>query len=86
MATRIDTVEELNKLKPRKATYWHTVCKSCQLGFRRMSADAPGTWLVQAYDAPTSKQTRCSLGDFSDIAPGERWSTTPRSAQSNCRS
>jgi hypothetical protein len=81
MATRIDTVEGRNKLKPRKATYWHTVRKCCQLGFRRMSADAPGTWLAQAYDASTSKQTRRSLGDFSDIAPGERFEAARKTAE-----
>jgi len=81
MATRIDTVEGRNRLKPRKATYWHTVRKGCQLGFRRMSADAPGTWLAQAYDTSTFKQTRRSLGDFSDVAPGERFEAARKAAE-----
>lgn len=81
MATRIDTVEGRNRLKPRKATYWHTVRKGCQLGFRRMSADAPGTWLAQAYDPSTFKQTRRSLGDFSDVAPGERFEAARKAAE-----
>ena len=63
---RIDTVEGRNKLKPRKAAYWRILRKGCQLGFRRMSADTPGTWLAQAYDPSTSKQSS-RLGAMSRV-------------------
>lgn len=73
MAVRIDTVEGRNRLKPRKAPYWHILRKGCQLGFRRMSADTKGTWLAQSYDPDTSKQSRRSLGDFSEVPEGKRF-------------
>lgn len=81
VSVSLDTVKGRNKLKPRKATYWCTLHKGCQLGFRRISADAPGTWLAQAYDPSTSKQTRRSLGAFSDIAPGERYEAARKAAE-----
>ena len=81
MATRIDTVEGRSKLKPRAAPYWLTLRKGGQLGFRRMSVDTRGAWLAQAYDPSTLKQTRRSLGDFSDIVESKRFEAARKAAE-----
>ena len=81
MADRIDTVESRNKLKPRTAPYWQKVSGGCALGFRKMTKQSEGTWLAQFYDSSTKKQTRQSLGSFSDLQPNLRFDQAKKKAE-----
>ena len=80
MTKRIDKVEERNNLKPRPAPYWHRLSAGCHLGFRRMTTTSDGTWLAQAYDPATQKQTRRSLGAFDHLPGNERFDAAKRAA------
>ncbi|MBP7668793.1 MAG: integrase, partial [Burkholderiaceae bacterium] len=46
-----------------------------------MSVDTRGAWLAQAYDPSTLKQTRRSLGDFSDIVESKRFEAARKAAE-----
>ncbi len=81
MAHNIVTVEGRTRLKPRTAPYWHRLCEGRQIGFRKMSLDTAGTWLTQAYDADTRKQTRRSLGAFEDLPASKRYDAALAAAE-----
>jgi integrase len=69
----IDTVERRAKLKPRPAPYWYKLGSGRQLGYRKMTTASEGTWVVQSYDDETKKQTRLTLGGFTDLPPNKRF-------------
>lgn len=81
MANRIDTVEARSKLKARRPPYWHKLSNGCHLGFRKMSPSSDGTWLAQAYDSATRKQTRKSLGSFDNLLPSQRFDAAKKAAE-----
>lgn len=81
MAHRIDTVEARSKLKPRRPPYWQKVSNGCHLGFRKMTSGSDGTWLAQAYDPETKKQTRRSLGVFEHVTDGQRFDAAKKAAE-----
>ena len=81
MARRIDTVEARSKLEPRRPPYWHKLSTGCHLGFRKMTTGSDGTWLAQAYDPDTQKQTRRSLGVFEHLPEGQRFDAAKKAAE-----
>ena len=81
MAHRIDTVEGRSRLKPRTPPYWQKLTTGCHVGFRKMSAGAEGTWLAQAYDPSTSKQTRQSLGGLDNLPAHQRFDAAKKLAE-----
>lgn len=81
MATKIDTVESRGKLKPRPAPYWHKLSSGCHVGFRKMTPTSEGTWIAQAYDGATRKQTRRSLGAFDGLPAHQRYDAAKKSAE-----
>jgi site-specific recombinase XerD len=78
---RLDTVGGRAKLKARNATYWQKLSTSCHLGFRKLAADSEGTWLAQAYDPGTKKQTRRSLGPFDELPAHLRFDAAKKVAE-----
>jgi site-specific recombinase XerD len=81
MAHRIDTVESRLRLKPRTPPYWQKLTTGCHIGFRKMASGAEGTWLAQAYDASTSKQTRQSLGALDHLPAHQRFDAAKKLAE-----
>jgi len=81
MAHRIDTVKGRAELKPRRTAYWHKLASGRHIGFRKLTATSIGTWFAQAYDPATKKQTRRSLGEFSDVSANERFDAAKREAE-----
>lgn len=81
MAHRLDTVEGRTKLKPRRSPYWQKLSSGCHVGFRRMTAGAEGTWIAQAYDSATRKQTRRSLGALGDRPAHARFDAAKKAAE-----
>lgn len=69
----ITTVEARAKLKRRAAPYWQKLTSGRHVGFRKSSSGGEGTWLAQAYDDATRKQTRRSLGSFDTLPPSKRF-------------
>lgn len=82
MAHRIDTVEGRSNLKPRAPTYWQKLSNGCHLGFRKLTASSAGSWMAQAYDPETKKQTRRTLGVFENITPNLQFNAAKKAAES----
>lgn len=80
MAYRIDTVEGRSRLKPRPPPYWQKLTTGCHLGFRKMSKDSTGSWIVQAYDSDSGKQTRKSLGRLDHLPAHQRFDAAKKLA------
>jgi site-specific recombinase XerD len=81
IVARIDTVEARSKLKPRRTPYWRKLSTGYHLGFRKMTAASTGTWIAQAYDPATQKQTRKSLGPFSTLPAHERFDAAKKEGE-----
>lgn len=77
----INSVDARIKLKARTAPYWHKLATGQHLGFRKMAAGTDGTWLAQAYDADSRKQTRRSLGAFDHLPANKRFDAASEAAR-----
>jgi hypothetical protein len=77
----INTVDARTKLKPRAAPYWHKLSSGQHIGFRKMAAGTDGTWLAQAYDPESRKQTRRSLGAFDNLPANKRFDAASETAR-----
>lgn len=84
MARRIDTVEARSKLPARREPYGARLFEGCSVGFRRMSAGSPGTWIARTYDHATGKETRRSLGAFENLPAHERYRAAKEAAEALC--
>lgn len=51
------------------------------MGHRKMSAGSEGSWLAQAYDPATRKQTRRSLGTLDELPPSKRFDAAKKAAE-----
>ncbi len=74
-------VEARGKLAPRRDPYWQRIEAGCFIGYRRMAADAPGTWLARRRDPETGKQAHHPLGEFAELAAGARFDAAAKAAQ-----
>lgn len=81
MAVRIQVVETRAKLKPRAEPYWHRVAGGCQLGFRRMTAEGPGTWIAKYRDPSTGERSKRSLGSFEGVPASQQFDAAKREAE-----
>jgi integrase len=82
MVRRIDTVEARAKLPPRRPPYWVRLVPGTHLGYRKMNAGAPGTWIVRMYEPGTQSRQQASLGEFAELAAHERYAAAKRAAES----
>lgn len=74
-------VDARNRLAPRRDPYWQRVEAGCFLGYRKMTADAAGTWLARSRDATTGKQLQSPLGEFSDQPAHARFDIASKAAR-----
>ena len=80
MTHRIDTVEGRTRLKPRTPPYWQKLTTGCHIGFRK-STGVDGTWLAQAYDSSTQKQTRQSYGKLDHLPAHQQFDAAKKMAE-----
>jgi len=81
MATTISTVAARDKLKVRREPYWTRISAGCQLGYRKMSAATPGTWIAKYRDTETGHRDKRSLGAFTELAASLRYDAAKRAAE-----
>ena len=81
MAHKIDTVEGRNRLKARTPPYWHKLATGYHIGYRKSKTSGDGTWLAQAYDSSTAKQTRQSLGSLDNHPAHQRFDEARKLAE-----
>ena len=81
IAYKIDTVTARDKLKPRKAIYWHKLDRGSQLGFQKLTPHSTGTWHAKFNNTETGERPQESLGEFSGSLPGERFTLAKKAAE-----
>ncbi|MGN6525785.1 MAG: tyrosine-type recombinase/integrase [Burkholderiaceae bacterium] len=82
MATRLDTVDARDKLKPRPSgePYWTRVAAGCQLGFRKKTAASIGSWVAK-YRSEGGERTTKSLGEFEELPKSQRYDAAMKAAR-----
>lgn len=81
MARRIDTVEARSRLPAKDKPYWVRLLPGCGLGYRKMAAGAPGTWIARIYDSALRKDTWRTLGSFETLPAHERYAAAKKAAE-----
>jgi integrase len=79
--SKLDRVDVRNRLTPRRDPYWHRLETGCFVGFRKMSAEAVGSWSARCRDSATGKQLHQPLGDFSELPAHERFDRAGKAAR-----
>lgn len=83
MKHRIDSVTARAKLKARREPYWHRLSKGFYLGFRKMTSDSEGTWVVRSMNEETGKESYKALGNMGEIPDHQRFDAAQKSAKSH---
>jgi hypothetical protein len=81
MGHKIDTVTARNKLKVRREPYWERISKGFHIGFRKMSDNSSGTWLLR-HVGTNGREVEHSLGTLDDCADHRRFDQAIESARS----
>lgn len=82
---RIDNVEARKKLKARNEPYWVRLIAGQSLGYRKLTATSPGTWVGKYRDPSDGRREKFSLGDFSELAPSQRYDAAKAAAEARFR-
>lgn len=80
MDTKIDTVTARGKLKVRRDPYWQRISHGLFVGFRKMSDDRAGTWVIR-YRDENGAQLRQPLGALEQFPAFERFDKATIAAQ-----
>ncbi|ELX08439.1 site-specific recombinase XerD [Janthinobacterium sp. HH01] len=80
MGARIDTVTARSKLPSRRDPYWQRVSRGLFVGFRKMTNDTIGTWVVR-YRAADGVQLRQNLGSLEQVPASDRFDKAAEEAQ-----
>jgi integrase len=80
MSAKIDTVTARGKLKVRRDPYWQRISRGLFVGFRKMTSDTNGTWVVR-YRADSGSQLRHTLGSLDQFPAFERFDKAVDAAQ-----
>src|SRR3990172_1466112 len=76
---KLDRVEARKLLKVRRDPYWQRLSEGRYVGFRRLSAATPGTWLARFYDG--QKYRHKPLSDFAGLDPKARYDAAKGAAE-----
>ena len=80
VATKIDTVTARQKLTARHAPYWHRIMQGQYIGYRKISDQAPGTWIARYRDVGTGKVSLNSLGALDTVTPSDQYDAAVKAA------
>jgi integrase len=75
----LDRVESRARLAARRDPYWHRLTQGRFIGFRRISAGTPGTWLARLYDG--ERYHYAPLGDFATLPDKARFDAAKAKAE-----
>jgi integrase len=76
---KLDRVSDRERLTVRRDPYWQRLTQGRYVGFRRMSAGTPGTWLARFYDG--EKYAYSTLGDFATLDEKARYDAAKAAAE-----
>lgn len=71
VALSLNRVDQRVRLAVRRDPYWQRLTSGQYIGFRRISAETPGTWLARFYDG--KRYHSLPLGDFADLSEKDRY-------------
>ena len=71
MSLSLNRVDQRARLAIRRDPYWQRLTSGQFIGFRRISAEKPGTWLARFYDG--KRYHSQPLGDFADLSEKDRY-------------
>ena len=71
MSLSLNRVDQRSRLTIRRGPYWQRLTSGQFIGYRRISAATPGTWLARFYDG--ERYHHRPLGDFADLIEKERY-------------
>lgn len=80
MSIQLHSVSGRAKLEPRREPHWQNLGSGRALGFRRMSADALGTWVARVVDTSGRRRFE-ALGDLAELAPSKQFDEAKRLAE-----
>jgi integrase len=80
MAIRFDTVASRSKLKPKRDPYFQRVATGLSVGYRKMAAGAPGTWLLRLRDDDGVYHHK-AIGALDNLPDFERYDHASKEAQ-----
>jgi site-specific recombinase XerD len=69
-----------DKLAPRRDPYFQRLATGQYLGFRKMTPDSPGNWLVRYRDTAAGKQVSRPLGTFESLPASQRFDLAKKAA------
>lgn len=72
MTKSIATVTARAKLKPRREPYWSRISKGFYLGYRKMTANSEGSWILRITSELNTKDSYRTLGAFSELPDHQR--------------
>jgi len=75
----LNRVGKRKDLKPRRAPHWQELSRGKSLGYRRMTAASPGSWIARIYLDGDYQQK--PLGDFAMLAEEERFDAAKKAAE-----
>ena len=76
---KLERVEARARLAVRRDPYWQRLSEGRYVGFRRLSASTPGTWLARFYDG--QKYHHKPLGDFATLDAKARYDAAKGAAE-----
>lgn len=83
MKHRIDTVTARAKLNARREPYWHRLHKGFYLGYRKMTPDSEGSWLVRFMNEDTGKESFTTLGTMRETPDHQRFDAAQKAAKAH---
>src|SRR5690606_25572186 len=79
MKVQLDRVKARADLRPRRDPYFQRVSQGRYVGFRKMAAGTPGTWLARFYDG--ERYIHKPLGDFATLDEKDRFDAARKAAE-----
>jgi site-specific recombinase XerD len=76
---RLDRVDSRKRLELRREPHWHRLAEGRHLGYRRMTAESPGSWMARAKLGDKYRQH--PLGDFAELDPGQKFDRAKAAAE-----
>ncbi len=76
---RLDRVDSRKRLELRREPHWQRLGEGRHLGFRRMTAESPGSWIARAKVG--DKYHQHPLGDFVELDPRQKFDRAKAAAE-----
>lgn len=76
---KLERVEVRDRLALRRDPYYKGLSEGRSIGYRKLSASTPGTWLARYYDG--EKYKPYPLGDFAELEAKARYDAAKRAAE-----